>query len=241
MSEPGVSAVTFLIDTPGNEPRGQIEIEGDRTVQVGVGQPWRGRHRDRRSIRSTRSPSRCSPAASSRCAISRRAATTSSSIARSPSGFSAATRSAAASARCARRASGGEWRGAGGCRRRSSTPQARPGLRTVRQSALQSAPQPGLWLEIAGVISDFPAPPDASTSSLDNATVYWPVARGDAPSILLAVRVRGGAPPRVCHAPARDRDRARSRASARSHQFDGYAVAQPAESKCAWRPCRAGC
>ena len=60
--------------------------------------------------------------------------------------------------------------------------------------AAASGPQPGPWLEIAGVINDFPAPPDASTSSLANATVYWPVARGDVSSIMLAVRVRGGAP-----------------------------------------------
>jgi hypothetical protein len=177
MSEPGVSAVTLLIRTPGDEPRGQIEIEGDRTVQVGVSQlaadaveigadpldafaipVLAGRKFDMRDL----------AAGSNYVLVNRTFAE------RILGGSVIGRRIREARAR----ASGGE-NGEGG---------------EVAASASASGPQPGPWLEIAGVINDFPAPPDASTSSLDNATVYWPVARGDASSIMLAVRVRGGAP-----------------------------------------------
>jgi putative ABC transport system permease protein len=176
MSEPGVSAVTLLIRTPGDEPRGQIEIEGDRTVQVGIsrlgadaaeigadpldafGIPvLAGRKFDMRDL----------TAGSNYVLVNRTFAE------RILGGNAIGRRIREARAR----ASDGEAGGSAGAR-----------------DAAASGPQPGPWLEIAGVIGDFPTPPDASTSSLDNATVYWPVARGDVSSIMLAVRIRGGAP-----------------------------------------------
>ncbi len=50
---------------------------------------------------------------------------------------------------------------------------------------------PGPWLEIVGVISDFPAP---ATQATADAMMYFPAARGEAELILLAIRVRGGTP-----------------------------------------------
>jgi putative ABC transport system permease protein len=49
-------------------------------------------------------------------------------------------------------------------------------------------PQPGPWLEIVGVIEDFPA---TSSATVSNARLYRPVAAGDPRLALLAVRARG--------------------------------------------------
>jgi putative ABC transport system permease protein len=46
----------------------------------------------------------------------------------------------------------------------------------------------GPWREVVGVISDFPRPADAATA---DARMYFPVARGQAPTVLLALQLRG--------------------------------------------------
>jgi ABC-type antimicrobial peptide transport system permease subunit len=51
--------------------------------------------------------------------------------------------------------------------------------------------QPGPWLEIVGVIGDFPVP---ATPSLADPRMYYPVGRGDVARLLLAVKVRDGNP-----------------------------------------------
>jgi putative ABC transport system permease protein len=55
----------------------------------------------------------------------------------------------------------------------------------------QDSNGPGPWLEIVGVISDFPAP---ATQATADAMMYSPAGRGEAELILLAIRVRGGPP-----------------------------------------------
>jgi putative ABC transport system permease protein len=50
------------------------------------------------------------------------------------------------------------------------------------------AGQPGPWLEIVGVIGDFPAPP---TPALADPRMYSPAGRGDTGSLLMAIQVRG--------------------------------------------------
>jgi putative ABC transport system permease protein len=47
------------------------------------------------------------------------------------------------------------------------------------------------WLEIVGVISDFPAP---ATQAAADAMMYFPAGRGEAELVLLAIRIRGGRP-----------------------------------------------
>lgn len=62
--------------------------------------------------------------------------------------------------------------------------------RRVREAGSPEA-GPGPWLEIVGVVEDFPATPTRST--LASATLYHPVGRGDTRFALLALRVRDGA------------------------------------------------
>jgi putative ABC transport system permease protein len=57
----------------------------------------------------------------------------------------------------------------------------------------QDSNGPGPWLEIVGVISDFPAP---ATEATADAMMYSPAGRGEAELLLLAIRVRGGTPAR---------------------------------------------
>jgi len=63
-----------------------------------------------------------------------------------------------------------------------------------RQVRRASSPDisPGPWLEIVGVVADFPATRAGSSSS--RAAMYQPVDRGFVPPALLAVRVRGSTP-----------------------------------------------
>jgi predicted permease len=57
--------------------------------------------------------------------------------------------------------------------------------RRVRERGEGSASNP--WLEVIGVIGDFPAAPSSATA---RAMMYRPVSRAEAPTVLLAVRVR---------------------------------------------------
>jgi putative ABC transport system permease protein len=57
-----------------------------------------------------------------------------------------------------------------------------------RFRSIGDAGQPGPWLEIIGVIGDFPVPP---TPALADPRMYSPAARGDTGSLLMAVQVRG--------------------------------------------------
>jgi putative ABC transport system permease protein len=56
---------------------------------------------------------------------------------------------------------------------------------------LGEAGKPGPWLEIVGVIGDFPTPPTPANA---DPRMYHPAGRGEAGSLLLAVQVRGGNP-----------------------------------------------
>ncbi|MGH9159081.1 MAG: ABC transporter permease [Vicinamibacteraceae bacterium] len=63
--------------------------------------------------------------------------------------------------------------------------------RRIRERRDSKAPGP--WLEIVGVISDFPAPATPATA---DPMMYFPAGRGEAELVLLAIRVRGGTPAR---------------------------------------------
>lgn len=60
-----------------------------------------------------------------------------------------------------------------------------------RFRGIGDAGRPGPWLEIVGVISDFPVPP---TPSLAGPRMYSPAGRGEAGDLLLAVKLRGVTP-----------------------------------------------
>jgi predicted permease len=61
--------------------------------------------------------------------------------------------------------------------------------RRVREPRVGAAGEPGPWLEIVGVVDDFPPTPEGSSD--EEAQLYHPAARGEASSLLLAFRFEG--------------------------------------------------
>ena len=61
--------------------------------------------------------------------------------------------------------------------------------RRVRELRADTAGDPGPWLEIVGVIDDFPPTPEGSSD--EETQLYHPVARGEASLILLALQFEG--------------------------------------------------
>ena len=62
--------------------------------------------------------------------------------------------------------------------------------RRIRERSGSEWQDSGAWLEIVGVVGDFPATP--VNSSAEEATLYHPVARGELPAVLVAFRFSGG-------------------------------------------------
>ncbi|MPY89734.1 MAG: FtsX-like permease family protein [Luteitalea sp.] len=161
-SDPGVSEVTFLASLPGNEPRERIEVEGERT-DAGSGAAQPGYSGHEVGIGQI--DVNFFEVVDVPILAGRQF---------DSRDLDAASRHVIVNRTFAQKVIGGNAIG-----------------RRVRYTGARES-SPGPWLEIVGVMGDFPA--SSMNLSAVEAKLYHPTTRGDAQFVLLALRVRGVAP-----------------------------------------------